>query len=270
MPYTATRSVLRRHSVPPGLAASVVCALLALVAVAACAQPEREIPRPRAAVFDFTEPTSWPGRLVGRRAAAAVHAALAEDGRWDLSPRAVVVKACEDEGLEPPLGVGYVQMLGERLGTPLAVTGLVEVCAVNPTRRSAQVTLVAELIETPGGASLRSVRGVAAARAARNEAVTLDQLVDRALVQAAGDLVRALTNFDPAVARVVTTLPDGRVVLDAPDRSDIRPGDVLMVFSGERSSGLLRVQSVNLTVVHAQVVSGEDFRGGQQAVVVAR
>ena len=243
---------------------------LALAAFAAHAQAGAEVPRPRAAVFDFTDPAGWPGRLVGWRAAEAVHAALAEAGRWGLADRAVVVKACADEDLEPPYGVGYLQMLGARLGTPLAVTGLVEVCEVNPRRRAAQVTLVAELVETGEGASLRSVRGVAAAQAAHGEAVTLDELVDRALAQAAADVAQALANFEPAEGRIVTTLPDGRVVLDAPERPGMRPGDVLLVFAGERSAGLLRVQSMTLTVVHARVVSGERFHGGQRAVLVAR
>lgn len=271
---TAT-NVPRHRPRPMGSAlrfagALLVFSALALPVVSALAQGELAAPRPRAVVFDFTEPDGWPGRMVGRRAAEAVHAALAEADRWDLADRAVVVKACADEGLEPPYGVGYLQMLGARLGTPLAVTGLVEVCEVNPTRRAAQVTLVAELVETGEGASLRSVRGVAAAQAARGEAVTLDELVDRALAQAAADVAQALANFEPAEGRIVTTLPDGRVVLDAPERPGMRPGDVLLVFAGERSAGLLRVQSMTLTVVHARVVSGERFQGGQRAVLVAR
>lgn len=242
---------------------------LALAAFAAHAQTGAEVPRPRAAVFDFTDPAGWPGRLVGWRAAEAVQAALAAADHWDLADRGVIVRACADQGLEPPFGIGYLQMLGDRLGTPLAVSGMVEVCEVNPARRVAQVTLVAELVETGSGAGLRSVRGVASA-SARDEVLTLDQLVDRALVQAAGDLVRALTNFEPTSATVVTTLPDRRVVLDAPERPGLRPGDVLLAFAGERPAGLLRVQSMKLTVVHAQVLTGEDFRGGQRAVLVAR
>ena len=168
----------------PGILVALVA--LALSGGPACAQSGAQGPRPRASVFDFTEPAGWPARLVGWRAAEALHAALTEADRWDLADRAVIVKACAEQGLEPPLGVGYLQMLWDRLGTPLAVTGLVEVCEVNPVRRVAQVTLVAELAETGGGASLRSVRGVAAAPAARDEVVALDQLVDRALAQAAG------------------------------------------------------------------------------------
>lgn len=266
--------VPRRH---PRSLGSFLCAAGVLVVMGATlgvplvhAQGESDGPRPRAAVFDFDEADDWPGRLAGRRAAEAVHVALAEAGVWDLADRSVVINICADEGLEPPYGVGYLQMLGERLGTALAVTGRVEVCQVNPGRRAAQVTVVTELVETAEGSSLRSVRGVAAEQAQRGEVVTLEELVDRALVQVAGDVARALTNFEPTAARLVTTLPDGRVVLDAPQKPGLRPGDVLLVFAGDRPAGLLRVQSMKLTVVHAQVIGGEDFRGGQRAVLVAR
>ena len=47
--------------------------------------------------------------------------------------------------------------------------------------------------------------------------------------------------------------------LDAPQKPGLRPGDVLLVFAGDRPAGLLRVRSMKLTVVHAQVIGGEDF-----------
>jgi len=242
----------------------------ALAAAASCYGADApELPVPRAAVFDFTEPAEWPGRLIGRRAADAVFAALRESVRWRTVDRAAVLLACADEGLVPPFAVGHLQMLGERLGAPLAVAGLVQVCEVNAERRSAQVTLIAELVETLGGSSLASVRGVASARA-EDEPLALAQVVDRALAEAAGDLVRALTNFEPAGGQVVTTLPDGRVVLDVPAEPEVRPGDTLLVLRGGEAAGALKVESVNLTVVHARPLAGEEFRGGERAVLVAR
>ena len=89
----------------------------ALVAAASCCAADApELPAPRVAVFDFTEPAERPGRLIGRRAADAVFAALGEAARWRTVDRAAVLLACADEGLAPPFAVGHLQMLGERLG----------------------------------------------------------------------------------------------------------------------------------------------------------
>ncbi len=187
--------------------------------------------------------------------------------------RRVVMAACAEEALAPPFGVGHLQMLGERMRVPLAVTGLVRVCEVNPRRRAAQVTLVAELVETLGGNRLASARGVASARAEPGEVMSLGQLVDRALSEAAADVVRSLTDFDPAGGLVVATLPDGRVVLDAPEKPGLRTGDALLVYrEAERGElvGVLQVQTVHLTVVHATPLAGEDFRHGDRAVLAAR
>ncbi len=242
----------------------------ALVAVACgCGADEPVVSAPRVAVFDFTEPAERPGRLVGRRAADAVFAALGEVGWWQRVDRAAVLLACADEGLAPPFGVGYLQMLGERLRAPLAIVGLVQACRVNAAGRTAQVTLIAELVETLGGNSLASVRGVASARA-ENEPLALAQVVDRALTEAAGDLVRALTNFEPTGGQVVTVLPDGRVVLDVPEKPGVRPGDTLLVLRRGEAVGALKVETVHLTVTHAQTLTGEEFRGGDRAVLVAR
>lgn len=259
----------------PARLATRMCLFMLTITTAAaawCATDEPPPFVPRVAIFDFTDPSAWTGRMVGIRAADATFAALRATHRWELIDRSLVLHACRSEGLTPPFAVGHVQMIGERLQAPLAVTGLVEVCRVNPERRTAQVTVVAELIETLGGNSLASVRGVASARVGE-EPEALAQIVDRALMEAAGDLARALTGFDPAGAQVVMTLPDGRVVLDVPEGVGLRPGDVLLVCRGrERCDvvGALRVQTVNLTVVHARPLAGDDFEGGDRAILVAR
>ncbi|MGD9498665.1 MAG: hypothetical protein AB7Y46_20390 [Armatimonadota bacterium] len=230
-------------------------------------------PVPRAGVFDFVEPAGWQGRMVGRRGADAVSAALAETGRWALADRGLIIGGCAREQLAPPFAVGHLQMLGQRMRTPLAVAGVVDVCEVNARRRTAQITLVAELVETLGGNSLASVRGVASAHAEAGAMVPLDVLVDRALVDAAADIARALTNFEPGAGRVMAVLPDGRVMLDVPEQAGLRPGDRLMVYrdaADDEPVGVLTVQTVKVTVVHAQVLVGGGFRGGDQAVLVAR
>ena len=255
---------LRAHSICRWLIGAALVA-----AASGCGADEPALPAPRVAVLDFTEPAQRPGRLIGRRAADAVFAALGASGRWRTVDRAAVLLACADEGLAPPFAVGHLQMLGDRMRAPLAVAGLVQVCEVNAGRRTAQVTLIAELVESLGGSSLASVRCVASARAG-DEPLALGQLLDRALGEAAGDLVRALTNFEPTGGQVVTTLPDGRVVLDVPEQPGVRPGDGLLVFRGREPVGALKVETVTLTVTHARPLAGEEFRGGDRAALVAR
>ncbi|MEA3403236.1 MAG: hypothetical protein U9R79_18480 [Armatimonadota bacterium] len=247
-------------------------AAVVLAGLCALAWADDDVRRPRAAVYDFTDSGDWPGRLVGRRAADAVHAELAEAAPWELVDRGLVLRLCESEGLQPPFGVGYLQMLGERSRSPLAVTGLVRTCTVNERRGVAQVTVLAELIETIGGSSLASVRGVASARRKPGEVAAIGQVVDRALGEAAGDIVRSLTRFDPTQAPVVTVLPDGRVVIDGPEEPALRPGDVLLLYRGENGSavGAVRVESVSLTVVHARPLTGYEPQAGDRGVLVAR
>ncbi|MGC9316956.1 MAG: hypothetical protein ACP5KN_02835 [Armatimonadota bacterium] len=247
-------------------------AALALMALCALAWADDDVRRPRAAVYDFNDSGRWQGRLIGRRAGDAVHAELAKAAPWELVDRGLVLRLCEAEGLQPPFGVGYLQMLGERCRAPLAVTGLVQTCTVNERRGVAQVTVQAELVETIGGGRLASVRGVASARRKAEEVAAIGQVVDRALVEAAADIARSLTSFDPAAAPVVTSLPDGRVVLDGPEEPALRAGDVLLLYRGEDDSavGALRVESVRLTVVHARPLAGDDARAGDWGVLVAR
>jgi len=255
----------RRRS---GSAAAYVLLLLALAAGQALAEPSS--PTPTAAVYDFTEPVTWEGRLVGRRAADAVFLALTEEGQWAQADRVTLQRMCEREGIGPPFGVGHLQMLGERLSAPLAVTGLVEVFEVNPTRGAVQATLLVELVEAIGGASLTSVRGVSSARRSEEEVEPLAVVADRALAEAAGDVARALTGFGRVVASVVMPLPDGRVVLEGPEKPPLSPGDKLLVMRGERALGVLQVATVQHTVIHATPLSGEGFAAGDRALLVAR
>lgn len=245
-------------------------AALALVAAipAVSAQPERATPAPRVAVFPFTAPGELTQRMVGRRASAAAHAALAQSGPWEIVEPAWLLRLCEAENARAPFAVGYLQMLGQRARAPLAITGSVENCQVNPDRGTAQVTVAIDLVETLNGARLASSRGVASAK--RADAEVLGQAVDRALTEAAADAVREITSFDPLAAMVVTTLPDGRVMLDGPQEPRIKPGAKLLVFRNSEPVGSLEVKTSKLTVLHARPLAGEDFRQGDRAVVVAR
>lgn len=249
--------------------AVIIGGLTVMVAAAALADDEPPVPVPRVAVYDFTDRTDCAGRLAGRRAADAVACALGDAGRWEVVDRGRLLRECGREQLRPPLGVGYLQMLGDRLGAPLALTGRVEVCALNRRRGAAQVTLVAELLETLGGGSLASVRGVASARRTE-EPAALGEILDRALVGAAAEVVSALSRFEPTSAPVTTVLPDGRAMLDGPEEPPLRAGDEMVVYTGEKPVAVIAVESVRLTVVHARTMAGEVPRMGGRAVLVNR
>lgn len=233
-----------------------------------------EQPQPQAAVFSFLDPADDPGRMVGRRAADAVFAVLSDEGPWELVSRGTVERLCEAAGVQPPFAVGYLQMLGQQTAAPLAVTGIVEICEVNSQRGTAQVTLLVELVETMDGASLASHRGIGSARRGADEAAPIDEIVDRALTEAALDAVRKLTTFDAASAMVAAMLPDGRVLLDGPEEPPLRVGSKLLIYrrsgAGHDVVGAVEVRESRLTVVHAAPLAGEDFRQGDIAVLVAR
>ncbi|MGI5816683.1 MAG: hypothetical protein ACOX9R_01155 [Armatimonadota bacterium] len=251
-----------------GARATCVLALVVVVAAVAAAEDGPQLPATRVAVFPLTDPVDLPDRMIGRRAGDALHVALAAHETWELVDSGWLLRLCEVEGARAPFAVGYLQMLGQSARAPLAVAGTVEVCQINSVRGIAQVTLVVELVETLGGERLASARGVASAKRAEGEAI--DQVIDRALTEAAADAARDLTSFDPMMAIVIARLPDGRVMMDGPQEPRIREGSKLLVFRGERVVGTVEVKTSRLTVLHAEPITGDDFRQGDRAVLVAR
>jgi len=249
-----------------------LAALLALVAlglVPACfAEDAPSVLTPSVAVFPFADPADLPDRMIGRRAADATWAALRTDAPWEPADPAWLLRLCEAEGVQAPFAVGHLQMLGQRMRAPLAAAGLVETCELNPRRGIAQVTLLVELVETLGGNSLASARGVASAT--REQGEPLDGALDRALTEAATDAARQLASFDAASAIVVATLPDGRVLMDGPAEPRIKQGAKLVIFRGADVIGAVEVRSSRLTVLHTEPLAGEGFFQGDRGVVVAR
>lgn len=232
-----------------------------------------DLPQPRVAVFSFLDPLEQPGRMIGRRAADAVFGWLEEEGPWQVVSRGAVDRLCEDADARPPFAVGYLQMIGHQADAALAVTGVVEVCEVNAQRGTAQVTLLVELSETMDVASLASVRGIGSAQ--RADAVApIDAIIDRALAEAALDVVRKLTTFDAASAMVAASLPDGRVMLDGPEEPPLATGSRLLVYrrigGGHEMVGALSVREVRGSIAHARPLAGEDFRQGDRAILVVR
>jgi len=232
-------------------------------AAAACAggalAQEADAPAVRVAVYDFIEPNDYQGHLVGRRAAEAVQFALAERGAWELVERGALLRECAAEGVSAPFGVGYLQMFGRRLNASLAVPGLVQACAVNPQRGTAQVTLVCELIEAIGGEGLGSFRGVGSARREPEETVALDVVLDRALTEAAANAVDAMMAFDAWTTTVMARLGDDQALLQPLGEDRIKPGDKAIVCRREPRAWVLvavvEVLRSDNTTVRTRIVS---------------
>ncbi len=235
-----------------------------------------DAPEVYAAVYDFAEPSGYGGRMIGLRAAEALHSALAEAGPWRLIKRPDLLRQCASEDVRAPFGVGYLQMFGRRLNAPLAVCGLVQNLVVNATRGSAQVTLVGELIETSDGNSLASVRAVGSALRDGDATVALDELIARALVEATGDLALALSAFDAWTTTVVTGLSPTSAMLNTPADTDVQPGTKLLVFrpAGGGWSIVAAAQALrgdkNTIRVKILTEAAEALKPGDVAVAVAR
>lgn len=254
------------------LGSAAVIALICLGATGLASADDPGAIVPRVAVFEFAEPDESSNRMVGRRAADATWLALHSEGVWELVESEWLRRTCEEAQASPPFGLGYLQMLGDRVRAALAIAGQVQVCELDVERGTAQVTLTAELIETLGGESLAAYRGVASSR--REPGEMLDHALDRALTEAAANLARSFASFHPAAAIVLATLPDGRVMLDGPAEPAVQPGAKLLVYRASRAgtvvSGSLEVKTSQLSVLHAVQLSGEKPVQGDRAVVVAR
>ena len=199
-----------------------------------------------------------------------------EAGQWQLIERPDLMRQCASEDVRAPFGIGYLQMFGRRLNAPLAVCGLVQNLVVNETRGSAQVTLVGELIETIDGNSLASVRAVGSASRDGDETVALDKIIDRALVEATGDLALALSAFDAWHTTVVTGLSPTSAMLNTPADTDVQPGTKLLVFrpAGGGWSIVAAAQALrggkNTMRVKVLTQAAEALKPGDLAVAVAR
>ena len=241
---------------------------------AAVAQPD-QTPTVRVAVYDFTEPDDYEGHLVGRRAAEGTQVALAAAGLWDLVERPVLLHECAAENLTAPFGVGYLQMLGRKLNASLAVTGLVQTCAVNPDRGTAQVTLKCELIEAIGGEGLGWFSGVGSAKRGDGEAATVEEIVDRALIEAAGNVAASLMSMNQWATSVMARMDNGQLMMQPVAEPRIAAGEKAIVCrlapDGWRLIAVIEVQRADDTSVRARVVSQlSDPQTNDVAVAVAR
>jgi len=249
--------------------------LAALVAAGVCYAQRPAEPIVQVAVYDFIEPGGYAGHMIGRRAAEALYGLMLAQRRWEVVDREVLLRQCAAEHVAPPYAVGYLQMFGHRLDAPLALCGAVQNCIVNPQRGSAQVTLVGELTETMDGNSLQSITTVGSYVRGRGETIPLDEVVDRALTQAAEDLAAAFCNFDPVTAPVMADVAERKLLLDAGTKAGLTPRAKMLAYrqaaNGWSLIAVLQVESLTEDIAHARVVAQkEDVRPNDRAVLIAR
>ncbi len=257
-------------------ALACVFSLATLLAPSFAEAQEAEPPAVYAAVYDFVAPGRYEGHMIGRRLGEALHASLASEAPWTLVPRNDLLRQCATEGVSAPVGVGYLQMFGRRLNAPLAVTGMVQNLVVNQERGTVQVTLVAELLETIDGNSLTSVSAVGSASREGDATMAMDEILDKAFMEAVGDLGSALSAFDPWVTTVLTGMNAQKAILNAPADTEVQTGTKLLVFrqagGGWSIVGALQVTRGSKDTIRAKMLttSEDPLRTGDVAVAVAR
>ena len=167
-------------------------------------------------MFAFNDLGAYKGHAVSQRAAARVQTELRDTERFVLIPRADVRRECAALNLRPPFPVGYQQQIMARVGADVAITGVVQNCALDPRNSSASVTLIGELTEAIGGEQVAIVKAVGTAHAERKTPVPADELVEEALTAAGKQLVGSLTAGPLIMGKVVAHIAgDERVTLEA-------------------------------------------------------
>ncbi|MCD6361596.1 MAG: hypothetical protein J7M38_12135, partial [Armatimonadetes bacterium] len=123
-----------------------------------------------------------------------------------------------------------------------------------------QVTLVCELIEAIGGESLGSFKAVGSSARGRDEVVTLEEIVDRALIEAAGNMAEKLTSFNAWSTTVMARLAEDQVMLQPLEDVEIEVPEKAIVCrrtpEGWRLIAVVEVRQANANSIHARVVSG--------------
>ena len=214
-------------------------AVLSLLTVAAWADgPAPTGPQPRAAVFAFNDLGAYRGHALGQRAAARVQTELRNTGRFALIARADVRRECAALDLRPPFAVGNQQQVMARVGADVAVTGVVQNCALDAHNATANVTLIGELTEAIGGEQIAVVKAVGAAHAEHKSPVPADELVEEALAAAGKQLAQSLTAGPLITGKVVAHIAgDERVTLEADAPGSFVAGMRALIFRRKDDGG---------------------------------
>jgi hypothetical protein len=220
------------------------------------------------AALPFGNLSSYRGRLLDRRAAAAV--ASEAPAPWQALGTVAVQQALEDLNAPWPLETADVQRLCERLSAAVAVTGAIK--EVQVQAQGAQVTLVMEIVEPLSGQTIGRASGVG--KFPTRDALPVDDRVDQAL-QRAARAAWATLGPPPAVVGAATGPAAGDLItvkLAGPAR--VSPQGVLLLFppAGSAAGPPLAsavVEKVAAGTAQARVLGrrGEVPEGGQAVLI---
>ncbi len=160
--------------------------------------------RPKVAVLEFRVGVGNAPAGLGSVAAWVISDALAATGRYAMIPQDRVQEVAHKAGLQPPFGVGHIELLADVLGADIVVHGSIRGLTFNSAAGAASVMVAAEVVDGKSG----NLRQRAEATGTRSAAVAVahDQggVVVEALAIAAGKLAEAITGV-----KVQTALPTG-------------------------------------------------------------
>lgn len=236
-----------------------------LLLSAAAAEPPLAL-----AVIPFGNLSEYRGRMLDRRAAAAI--AAEAPSPWAPVGPAEVQQALEDLNAPWPLETADVQRLCAQLPAAMAITGVVK--QVQVQSQSAQVTFYLELVEPLSGTTVGRVQGQG--KFQTREPLALDVCVDQALQRAARAAWTALGPPPAVVGRVAAPAAGDLLSLKLAERVRLSPKAVLLLLPpGENPTGppvaAAAVQSVAGATAQARVLGpGAEIVVGAGAVLIGR
>jgi hypothetical protein len=161
---------------------------LALFALGAAHAAKIEV-----AVLDFRSITAGAPPDFGIAAARLVAAALEGTGKYQVTDYTQVREELAKRRLEPPFGVGHLQMLADVLKVQQIVHGSVRALNYDPATGTAGVTLAIEVVDGASGNLRKHAEGQGVYRAAGAAAVEEPELLLRALTEAVKQVVEDAT-----------------------------------------------------------------------------
>jgi len=182
------------------------------------------------AVVPFGNLSEYRGRLLDRRAAAAVSLQFA--GPWTALDPTRVQQTLEDLGVPWPPETGDLQRVALHLHAGLVVTGVVRQVQVHS--RGAQVALYLELLEPLSGEVIAKAQGTG--KFDSTEVLPVDERVERALQKAAEVALGTLT--PPTEVGTVRQAPAGdRLTVTPSGNARLSPKLMLLLLAeGEDAS----------------------------------
>jgi hypothetical protein len=210
------------------------------------------------AVLPFGNLSDYRGRLLDRRAAAAVSAEA--PAAWGPASLTSALQALEDLSVPLPLETADVQRVCARLQAAAAATGVVK--QVKVQGQGAEVTLVLEVTEPLSGEVVGRAQGVG--KFSTREPLPVEARVEEALRRAAQAAWAGL-GTPPVVVGKTTVATAGRWSVQLAGPARLAPQAVVLLYPPEVSPAALPLAGAVVTTVAAGVAQLR-LIGGQETV----